>query len=244
MIEIVGIKFREEGHIHFFKSAKYNLKKGDYCWAETSRGSSLGKVAMATTKAHPAIIPDNLPKILAVAEEHEATAFDNDHILEQDSFKCCQRLVLGHELEMKLVKCRYVNENKKVIFFFTAESRVDFRNLLKDLTKEFKARIELRQIGVRDEAKILGGLGGCGRTLCCATWIDDFRPVSIKMAKQQNLSLDPQKISGICGRLKCCLSFEAPSTGGGHKPANVSDCKKGVSGCFCPSDPKPFDPPL
>lgn len=246
MIDIVGVKFRLEGHIHFFKSGKYQLRKGDRCWADTSRGTILGTVAMATVSAYPSLIPENLDKIVAVVDPAENPS-PNPHLeKEEQGFSTCQQLIIDHKLPMKLVKCSFSSDNNSVIFFFTADGRVDFRALLKDLARQFKARIELRQIGVRDESKILGGIGSCGRTLCCATWIDDFRPVSIKMAKQQNLSLDPQKISGICGRLKCCLSYEVNGTR--HCGNNRCDesSKRGIEGCYPGGKriPGPYDPPL
>ena len=246
MVEIVGIRFRDCGQIHFFKSGKYNLKKGDHCWAETPRGSVLGTVVMPTTKAFPSIIPENMSRILAVAENAESAQKEDDAEKESSAFIKCQELILKHELGMKLVKCSFINDGKKVIFFFTAEGRVDFRELLKDLAREFKIRIELRQIGVRDESKILGGIGSCGFTLCCATWIDEFKPVSIKMAKQQNLSLDPQKISGVCGRLKCCLSYEFDDEWDECRRRHGADMnKKSLSGCFnAKTRPKPYDPQL
>lgn len=249
MIEIVGVRFRRCGQVHFFKSGKYNLRKGDFCWAETDRGSVLGEVVMPTTNAYPTVIPEDLNRILAVAESPESQGMVDESSREREAFESCQNLIQRHQLPMKLVKSSYVQEGKKVIFFFSAEGRVDFRGLLKDLAREFRARIELRQIGVRDEAKIIGGIGTCGRTLCCATWIEEFRPVSIKMAKQQRLSLDPQKISGVCGRLKCCLAYEAdPDTVARHENNNHgdSDYRKGGS-CSCHelgNRPKPFAPPL
>lgn len=245
MIDIVGIKFRKEGHIHFFKSGKYQLRKGDRCWAETDRGTRLGTVAMATVSAYPSLIPEELSKVMAIVDPDERPVEDPHLEKERESFNLCQDLIIRHELPMKLVKCSFSLDGNNVIFFFTADGRVDFRSLLKDLARQFKARIELRQIGVRDESKILGGIGTCGRTLCCATWIEDFRPVSIKMAKQQKLSLDPQKISGVCGRLKCCLGYEVHNGKGCPKKSTESS-KRGIEGCW-PNDkriPGPYDPPL
>ena len=246
MVDIVGVRFRECGQIHFFKSGKYNLKKGDLCWAETVKGSVLGKVVMPTTKAYPSVVPENMSRVLATAENAKEARQDTEIEKERHAFEECQELVKKHELGMKLVRCSFINDGKKVIFFFTADGRVDFRSLLKDLAKEFQIRIELRQIGVRDESKIIGGIGSCGYTLCCATWIDEFRPVSIKMAKQQNLSLDPQKISGVCGRLKCCLSYEVNGDPSGcAKHNNDENNKKSLAGCFnAQTHPGPFDPPL
>jgi len=247
MIDIVGVKFRREGHIHFFKAGKYQLRKGDQCWAETHLGTRMGTVAMATVSAYPTLLPEDLAKVVAVVEPGSDPVPNEHHEKEERAFRSCQELILQHELPMKLVKCSFSLDSQNVIFFFTADGRVDFRQLLKDLAREFQARIELRQIGVRDESKIMGGIGTCGRTLCCSTWIDEFRPVSIKMAKKQRLSLDPQKISGVCGRLKCCLAYEMDSFGkSGHHGVNGDSCKRGIEGCYPHGKPipGPYDPPL
>lgn len=208
MIEIAGVRFKPCGRVYFFKSGKFNLKQGDYCWVETLRGEMLGEVVLATAKVYPDTIPENLNRVVRAANQQEIEEAENEEDKERRAFETCQRRIIEHGLPMKLVKCRFIEAGKRVVFFFTAEGRVDFRKLIKDLAKEFRVRIELRQIGVRDEAKILGGFGGCGRVICCASWLPHFTPVSIKMAKQQNLSLNPQKISGLCGRLLCCLAYE------------------------------------
>lgn len=228
------------------KSGSFNLKIGDLCWVETFRGNQLGEVIMANTRAHTTMISENMPCVLGPADSKDLQQDEQETDREKIAFDTCLKLITTHKLPMKLVKTSFVNGGKKVIFFFTAEGRVDFRGLLKDLAKEFKIRIELRQIGVRDEAKILGGTGTCGRTLCCSTWIEEFNPVSIKMAKQQKLSLDPQKISGICGRLKCCLAYEAEGKWGCCKDGSSDQGKrKKKNGCpKIQQFPRPYDPPL
>lgn len=239
MIEIVGIRYRDCGRVHYLKSGKYNLSKGEYCWAETDRGEMLAEVVMPTTKVFPTTIPENLPKVIRPASPEESASIENPEEREVRTFEICQKQIAEHDLPMKLVKCRYVNGGKRIIFFFTADGRVDFRALIKDLAKEFKTRIELRQIGVRDEAKILGGFGCCGRTLCCTSWLPHFTPVSIRMAKKQNLSLNPQKISGLCSRLLCCLAFEIEFECG----TKFDDKKRKKSEFLCPHV-RLFEPPL
>jgi len=238
MVEIVGVRFRECGRVYFYKSGKYNLKKGDHCWLETDRGELLAEVVMATTKVYPNTIPENMGRVLRPAGPKEAAADEKQEHRENKAFEICLRQIHAHELPMKLVKCRYIEGGKRIVFFFTAEGRVDFRALIKDLAREFRTRIELRQIGVRDEAKILSGFGCCGRLLCCSSWLPHFIPISIKMAKQQNLSLNPQKISGLCGRLLCCLAYEVESDG---KP-RFEDAKK-KNDFVCPPC-HPYTPPL
>lgn len=239
MIEIIGARFRECGRVYYFKSGKFNLSKGDFCWVETNRGEHLAEVVMPTNKVYPNTIPENLQKVTRLANRDESDQLRNTDQKEAQAFATCQKKIAEHELPMKLVKCRFIDSGKRVIFFFTAEGRVDFRALIKDLAREFKIRIELRQIGVRDEAKILGGLGSCGRSLCCCTWLPHFTPISIKMAKQQNLSLNPQKISGLCGRLLCCLAYEVEFGCG----VRFDDKKKKKNEFVCMSH-RPFDPPM
>jgi cell fate regulator YaaT (PSP1 superfamily) len=239
MIEIVGARFRECGRVFYFKSGKFNLTGGEYCWVETAQGERLAEVVMATAKVYPDTIPDNLPKVIRPASSEEIESRESREEREARDFSICQKKIAEHELPMKLVKCRDMEGEKRIIFYFTADGRVDFRALIKDLAKEFKTRIELRQIGVRDEAKILGGFGSCGRTLCCSTWLPHFSPVSIRMAKKQNLSLNPQKISGLCGRLLCCLAYEVDFECG----AKFDEKKRKKSEFLCPST-NSYEPPL
>lgn len=236
MIEIVGVRFRECGRVYFFKSGKFNLKRGDFCWLQTERGEKMAEVVMATTKVYPNTIPEEMDKVLRAASPEEVAGTEADEEREQRAFDVCLQQIRAHELPMKLVKCRYIESGKRIVFFFTAEGRVDFRALIKDLAREFKTRIELRQIGVRDEAKILCGFGTCGRSLCCSSWLPHFIPISIKMAKQQNLSLNPQKISGLCGRLLCCLAYEVEFDN------KFEDGKKKVD--FVAPPCSPYSPPL
>ena len=239
MIEIIGVRFSDCGRTHFYKSGRFNLKKGDHCWVETPRGERLSEVVMATSKVYPHTIPENLPRVLRSASRTDLAGLEQEEGREERAFENCQRKIAEHELPMKLVKCRYIDSGRRIIFFFTAEGRVDFRALIKDLAREFKLRIELRQIGVRDEAKILGGIGPCGRTFCCTTWLPHFTPVSIRMAKAQNLSLNPQKISGLCGRLLCCLAYEVDFANG----SKFDDRKRKKSDFVC-LPCKPHEPPL
>ncbi len=236
MIEIVGVRLRECGRVYFFKSGKFNLKRGDFCWLQTERGEKMAEVVMATTKVYPNTIPEEMDKVLRAASPEEVAGTEADEEREQRAFDVCLQQIRAHELPMKLVKCRYIESGKRIVFFFTAEGRVDFRALIKDLAREFKTRIELRQIGVRDEAKILCGFGTCGRSLCCSSWLPHFIPISIKMAKQQNLSLNPQKISGLCGRLLCCLAYEVEFDN------KFEDGKKKVD--FVDPPCSPYSPPL
>jgi cell fate regulator YaaT (PSP1 superfamily) len=236
MIEIVGVRFRECGRVYFYKSGKFNFKRGDYCWLETDRGERIAEVVMATTKVYPNTIPDEMGKVVRPANPGESASAQVDEERERNAFNTCLQQIKAHELPMKLVKCRFIEGGKRIVFFFTAEGRIDFRALIKDLAREFKTRIELRQIGVRDEAKILAGFGSCGRCLCCSSWLPHFMPISIKMAKQQNLSLNPQKISGLCGRLLCCLAYEVEHDGKLEEGKKKSD--------FVSPPCKPYAPPL
>ena len=194
---VVGVRFRNVGKIYYFNPKNYKVKVGDHVIVETARGMEYGRVVL-----------EPLKEVLRVAtkedEEHEA----ENRLKEKEAFKICKKKIREHGLEMKLIDAEYTFDNNKVLFYFTADGRIDFRQLVKDLASVFKTRIELRQIGVRDETKILGGIGICGRTLCCHTYLSEFAPVSIKMAKEQNLSLNQTKISGVCGRLMCCLKNE------------------------------------
>ncbi len=239
MIDIVGVRFRHCGRVYFFKSGKFNLKKGDFCLLDTERGEMPAEVVMATTRVYAHTIPEDMSRVIRPANQKEAAPESGQSEKEQRAFDICLRQIRAHDLPMKLVKCRYIEGGKRIVFFFTADGRVDFRELIKDLAREFKTRIELRQIGVRDEAKILGGFGCCGRSLCYASWLPHFIPISIKMAKQQNLSLNPQKISGLCGRLLCCLAYEVESDG---KP-RLGERGKKKDDFICPPC-HPYAPPL
>ena len=208
MIKIIGIRFRTAGKIYYFNPQDTEFKRGDHVIVETARGVEYGTVVLPPTEKDDKEITQPLKPVIrkATAEDDEKEA--NNREKERQAFRICKEKIVKHGLEMKLIDAEYTFDNNKVLFYFTADGRVDFRELVKDLASVFKTRIELRQIGVRDETKILGGIGFCGRPLCCHTYLSDFAPVSIKMAKEQNLSLNPSKISGICGRLMCCLKNE------------------------------------
>lgn len=205
---VVGIRFKKGGRIYYFNPGELELHEADGVIVETARGMEFGEVALAPRDVPEEQVIAPLKDILriATAEDHETHTRNSQ--LEQEAFSVCQEKINQHNLEMKLVDVEYTFNGSKITFFFTSEGRVDFRDLVKDLAFIFKTRIELRQIGVRDEAKMLGGLGSCGRSVCCKTFLEDFQPVSIKMAKEQKLSLSPTKISGLCGRLMCCLKYE------------------------------------
>ena len=205
---VVGVRFRNVGKIYYFNPKDYKVKVGDHVIVETARGVEYGRVVLEPRSVKEDEVVHPLKEVLRVAtkedEEHEA----ENRLKEKEAFKICKKKIREHGLEMKLIDAEYTFDNNKVLFYFTADGRIDFRQLVKDLASVFKTRIELRQIGVRDETKILGGIGICGRTLCCHTYLSEFAPVSIKMAKEQNLSLNQTKISGVCGRLMCCLKNE------------------------------------
>ena len=208
MVKIVGIKFKDAGKLYYFSPGDFKVSLGENVIVETARGLEFGKVALSETEVDESEIVAPLKKIIRIANEKDKKKHKENLEKKEEAMKLCQEKVDAHGLEMKLIDVEYTFDNSKVVFYFTADGRVDFRELVKDLASVFRMRIELRQIGVRDEAKMLGGVGNCGRGLCCNTWLSDFEPVSIKMAKVQNLSLNPTKISGICGRLMCCLKFE------------------------------------
>ena len=208
MVRIVGIKFKDAGKLYYFSPGEHKVELGENVIVETARGLEFGKVALAETEVKESEIVAPLKKIIRIANEKDKKKHKENLAKKEEAMRLCQEKVDAHGLEMKLIDVEYTFDNSKVVFYFTADGRVDFRELVKDLASVFRMRIELRQIGVRDEAKMLGGVGNCGRGLCCNTWLSDFEPVSIKMAKVQNLSLNPTKISGICGRLMCCLKFE------------------------------------
>ena len=208
MTKVVGIRFRNVGKIYYFNPRGYKMKTGDHVIVETARGIEYGRVVLGPKEVREEEVVHPLKEVLRVATAEDDEREAQNRLKEKDAFKICQKKIREHGLEMKLIDVEYTFDNNKILFYFTADGRIDFRELVKDLAAVFKTRIELRQIGVRDETKILGGIGICGRELCCHTYLSEFAPVSIKMAKEQNLSLNPSKISGVCGRLMCCLKNE------------------------------------
>ena len=208
MLTVIGVRFRAAGKIYYFDPADRQIKIGDHVIVETARGIEYGYVVLGNREVDETkVIPPLKPVIRMATDEDRASEAKNKE-KEKEAFKICQEKIKKHNLEMKLIDAEYTFDNNKVLFYFTADGRIDFRELVKDLASVFKTRIELRQVGVRDETKILGGIGICGRPLCCHSYLSEFIPVSIKMAKEQNLSLNPTKISGVCGRLMCCLKNE------------------------------------
>lgn len=208
MKKIIGVRFRTAGKVYFFDPGKYTVKRGDHVIVETVRGIEYGTVVSPANEIAEDKITQPLKSVLRVATERDDEQEKQNREKEKEAFKICQEKIRKHGLDMKLIDAEYTFDNNKVLFYFTADGRIDFRELVKDLASVFRTRIELRQIGVRDETKILGGIGICGRPLCCHSYLSEFAPVSIKMAKEQNLSLNPTKISGVCGRLMCCLKNE------------------------------------
>lgn len=208
MTRVVGIKFKDAGKMYYFAPGDVKVSAGDNVIVETARGLEYGKVTQEETEVKDSEIVAPLKSIIRKATEKDHKKHQENLAKKEEALRLCQEKIDAHGLEMKLIDVEYTFDSSKVVFYFTADGRVDFRELVKDLAAVFRMRIELRQIGVRDEAKMLGGVGNCGRGLCCNTWLSDFEPVSIKMAKVQNLSLNPSKISGICGRLMCCLKYE------------------------------------
>lgn len=208
MIKVIGVRFRTAGKIYFFSPGGLELKAGDKVIVETARGVEFGSVVTGIKEVPDDQISQPLKPVIRIATQDDVRREAKNREKEKEAFKICQEKIRKHGLEMKLIDAEYTFDNNKVLFYFTADGRIDFRHLVKDLAAIFKTRIELRQIGVRDETKILGGIGICGRCLCCHTYLSEFAPVSIKMAKEQNLSLNPTKISGVCGRLMCCLKHE------------------------------------
>lgn len=208
MIEVIGVRFKKAGKIYYFDPGENQLTLDDHVIVETVRGIEYGKVVIANKKVDEEDVVLPLKKVIRVATEQDHQTVQENNEKTEEAFQICTEKIREHELEMNLVDAEFTFDRNKIIFYFTADGRVDFRELVKDLAAVFKTRIELRQIGVRDEAKMLGGIGPCGRMLCCSTFLGDFEPVSIKMAKDQSLSLNPAKISGLCGRLMCCLKYE------------------------------------
>ncbi len=208
MAKVIGVRFRNAGKVYYFAPGKLKIEQGDHVVVETARGVEYGYVVLGMKDVDDDKIVQPLKPVMRVATPEDDEKAVKNREKEKEAFKICLEKIRKHELEMKLIDAEYTFDNNKVLFYFTADGRIDFRELVKDLAAVFKTRIELRQIGVRDETKILGGIGICGRPLCCHSYLSDFVPVSIKMAKEQNLSLNPTKISGVCGRLMCCLKNE------------------------------------
>lgn len=208
MVTVIGVRFRRAGKVYYFDPAHYDIKKNDHVIVETARGVEYGTVVLPPRRVENDKVIQPLKQVIRAATQEDDLTEEKNREKEKKAHQICLEKIKKHGLEMKLIDTEYTFDNNKVLFYFTADGRVDFRELVKDLAAVFKTRIELRQIGVRDETKIRGGIGICGRPLCCATYLSEFIPVSIKMAKEQNLSLNPTKISGVCGRLMCCLKNE------------------------------------
>lgn len=208
MVKVIGVRFRRTGKIYYFAPEDLDIEKGQHVIVETARGIEYGTVVLGIREVKDEEITPPLKSVIRIATEEDDRKEEENREKEKNAFSICQEKISKHGLEMKLIDAEYTFDNNKVLFYFTADGRIDFRELVKDLAAVFKTRIELRQIGVRDETKVRGGYSICGRPLCCSTYLTDFVPVSIKMAKEQNLSLNPTKISGVCGRLMCCLKNE------------------------------------
>ena len=208
MTKVIGVRFRKAGKVYYFSPGEEDIKTGQHVIVETARGVEYGYVVLGTHEVDDKKVVQPLKSVIRMATEADEETERKNKEKEKEAFKICLEKIRKHELDMKLIDTEYTFDNNKVLFYFTADGRIDFRELVKDLASVFKTRIELRQIGVRDETKIVGGIGICGRPLCCASYLSEFIPVSIKMAKEQNLSLNPTKISGVCGRLMCCLKYE------------------------------------
>lgn len=211
MYSVVGVRFKTAGKIYYFDPGEMPIVRGNHVIVETARGIEYGEVVVGKKDVPDGDVVLPLKQVMRVAGNEDAAVVEENRVKAREAMTVFKQKVSQHSLEMKLVDAEYTFDRNKLIFYFTAEGRVDFRELVKDLASVFRVRIELRQIGVRDEAKILGGIGPCGRLLCCSTWMGEFDPVSIRMAKDQSLSLNPSKISGLCGRLMCCLKFENDS---------------------------------
>ena len=208
MIKVIGVRFRNAGKIYYFSPGNMEIKTGDHVIVETAHGIEYGYVDLGSRDVEESKVIQPLKSVIRMATKDDKNKEQLNRTKEKDAFKICQEKIRKHNLEMKLIDVEYTFDNNKILFYFTADGRIDFRELVKDLASVFKTRIELRQVGVRDETKIVGGVGICGRALCCHSYLTEFIPVSIKMAKEQNLSLNPTKISGVCGRLMCCLKNE------------------------------------
>lgn len=208
LYDVVGVRFKKAGKVYYFDPNQFDISENEFVIVETVRGIEYGKVVITKKQVDENDVVLPLKKVIRIANENDRTIVEENKHAAKEAYQVCQQKVGEHSLDMKLVDVEYTFDRNKIIFYFTADGRIDFRELVKDLAAIFRTRIELRQIGVRDEAKMLGGIGPCGRMLCCSTFLGDFEPVSIKMAKDQNLSLNPAKISGLCGRLMCCLKYE------------------------------------
>ena len=232
MPTVVGIRFKKACKIYYFDPAASGVAKGDHAIVETARGVEYGEVVIGPREVDESSIVPPLKPVMRKATAEDDLKLAENKIREKEAFNICLRKIKNHELPMRLIDVEFTFDVNKIIFYFTADGRIDFRELVKDLASVFRTRIELRQIGVRDEAKMLGGIGSCGRPLCCATFLGDFEPVSIRMAKDQNLSLNPTKISGICGRLMCCLKYEnhlyCKGCGNGNRRERVEIPKMGA----------------
>ncbi len=211
MLKIIGVRFKSVGKVYYFDPAGLEIKMGDQVIVETARGVECGEVALTDREIDESRFNSPLKKVIRIATKQDMQQIERNKKKEADAFAVCQQKIEQHKLKMNLIEVECTFDNSKLLFYFTAENRVDFRELVKDLASVFRTRIELRQIGVRDEAKMLGGLGICGQPFCCSRFLGEFHPVSIKMAKEQSLSLNPTKISGTCGRLMCCLKYEQDS---------------------------------
>ena len=229
MEKVIGVRFRNAGKVYYFSPGKMNIPKGKHVIVETARGVEYGYVVVGTKEVERSKVVQPLKPVvrLATAEDDAKEAANRQK--EKEAFRICLEKIRKHKLDMKLIQAEYTFDNNKVLFYFTSDGRIDFRELVKDLAGMFRTRIELRQIGVRDEARMLGGFGICGKPFCCSQFLDEFQPVSIKMAKTQNLSLNPTKISGTCGRLMCCLKYEQ----GAYEDA-VKRCPRQESFVECP----------
>ncbi|EAO53084.1 Phosphorelay inhibitor [Bacillus thuringiensis serovar israelensis ATCC 35646] len=208
LYDVVGVRFKKAGKVYYFDPNQFDISENEFVIVETVRGIEYGKVVITKKQVDENDVVLPLKKVIRIANENDRTIVEENKHAAKEAYQVCQQKVVEHNLDMKLVDVEYTFDRNKIIFYFTADGRIDFRELVKDLAAIFRTRIELRQIGVRDEAKMLGGIGPCGRMLCSTTFLGDFEPVSIKMAKDQNLSLNPAKISGLCGRLMCCLKYE------------------------------------
>lgn len=208
MINVIGVRFKPAGKTYYFNPNGYDVRQGDFVIVETARGLEYGEVVMGKRSIESEQFKKPVKEVVRIATKEDTERHNHNKEFEKEAYKICQEKIQEHGLEMKLVEVEYTFDGNKILFYFTADGRIDFRELVKDLATVFRTRIELRQIGVRDEAKTLGSIGVCGRSLCCSRFLEEFVPVSIKMAKEQGLSLNPSKISGACGRLMCCLKYE------------------------------------